>query len=488
MGEGRYAWLLHGGISRRIALTMIASLLAIQAQAFLQIRLFSDPVLHLTGMRTLEDAVVHDYEQLFAVPPAQRSGLLETLERQLPLRLQLTRDRPNAIPVDLAPTSLRLAQSLRHRLGLAPDRLMVSRMKVLGPFPVPDLQVQVATLDTTSRAGSSASADNAADTLAPPNLRIAVEGPDGTWLSAIPLAFDDHSSVLHSPYVPLLVGGAIIAFFSVGTARSIVKPLDRLVLAAARVGRSREFVPVSADGLHEFAAVARAFEDIQKRLLRFIDDRTQMLGAISHDLRSCLTRLRVTAETGSSNETQRVLLREIDEMTVMLESTLAFARGEAHRSPSQAIDIAALLISVVDDAIDDGFDAQYAGPDHIEIWGVPVSLKRAFRNLIDNAVKYGGLARVSLDADEDMVRVVIADDGSGIAPESIDEALKPFRRLDDARSGTIPGAGLGLTIARDAILSHGGTLSFRNVAPRGLRVEVSLPTLTGDSAGHQRPV
>jgi signal transduction histidine kinase len=286
----------------------------------------------------------------------------------------------------------------------------------------------------------------------------------------------------------LLVGGAIIAFFSVGTARSIVRPLDQLVIAAARVGRSREFVAVSSDGLHEFSAVARAFEDIQKRLLRFIDDRTQMLGAISHDLRSCLTRLRVTAEAGSTNETQTVLLREIDEMTLMLESTLAFARGEAHRSPSQAVDLAALLISVVDDAVDAGMDAYYAGPDHVEIWGVPVSLKRAFRNLIDNAVKYGAVARVSLDVNEGSVRVMIADDGPGIAPESIDEALKPFRRLDSARSGIIPGAGLGLTIARDAILSHDGTLSFRNAAPHGLRVEVGFRTLTGDPSDHPRRV
>jgi signal transduction histidine kinase len=286
----------------------------------------------------------------------------------------------------------------------------------------------------------------------------------------------------------LLVGGAIIALFSVGTARSIVKPLDRLVLAAARVGRSREFVPVASEGLHEFSAVAGAFEDIQKRLLRFIDDRTQMLGAMSHDLRSCLTRLRVTAETGSKNETQKILIREIDEMTVMLESTLAFARGEAHGAPSQAIDVAALLISVVDDAFDAGQAVYYAGPDHADIWGVPVSLKRAFRNLIDNAVKYGGVARVSLDVNGGIVRVVIADDGPGIAPERVDEALMPFRRLENARSGVIPGAGLGLTIARDVIVSHGGTMVFRNAATGGLRVEVNFRAFSGDSSEHQRRV
>jgi len=468
---------------------MIASLLAIQAQAFLQIQLFSNPVLHLTGMRTLEDSIVHVYEKLFAVPPAQRAKLLKTMEREFPLQLRFTLDRPtDSMLADSAPTSLQLAQNLRYRLGVAPGRLMVSRIKLVGPFLVPDLQVEVSPLESASQAGTSANGNNAPDTLAPPNLRIVVEGPDGTWLSFTPHAFDDRSSLLHGPYVPLLVGGAIIALFTVGTARSIVKPLDRLVLAAARVGHSREFVPVASDGLHEFSAVARAFEDIQKRLLRFVDDRTQMLGAISHDLRSCLTRLRVTAETGSKNETERILLREIDEMTVMLESTLAFARGEAHRSPSQAIDVAALLISVVDDAVDAGQDAYYAGPDHVEIWGVPVSLKRAFRNLIDNAVKYGGVARVSLDVNEGIVRVVIADDGPGIAPERVDEALMPFRRLDNARSGTIPGAGLGLTIAQDVILSHGGTLAFRNAAPLGLRVEVNFCSFSGDSPKHQHRV
>jgi len=477
MFEGKGAWLLNGGISRRIALTMIASLLAIQAQAFLQLKLFSTPALHLIGTRQFESAAVYVYNELFAAPISARAQLLKALERRFSLKLEFDRERPREVSLLDSSQASHLAQDFRARLGIAPGGLIVSQLERPAPFPVPNLQAEIS--PTPSPGEPSAPGNTEPDTLVSPNLRIAAQGPDGTWLSISPVVFDERS-YLQGPYVPLLVGGIIIALFSVGTARSIVKPLDRLVLAAARIGRSREFVPVSSEGLHEFSAVARAFEDMQERLLRFIDDRTQMLGAISHDLRSCLTRLRVTAESRGDATAQKILIREIDEMSAMLESTLAFARGEAHRSPSQSVDVAALLISLVDDAIDAGVDAYYSGPNHAEIRAVPISLKRAFRNLIDNAVKYGGVARVSLDMDEAMVRIVISDDGPGIAPERIDEALMPFRRLDNARSGTIPGAGLGLTIARDVILSHGGGVSLRNVLPTGLRVEVNLPSICGD--------
>ena len=162
-------------------------------------------------------------------------------------------------------------------------------------------------------------------------------------------------------------------------------------------------------------------------------------------------------------------------MQSMLESTLAFATGEASLAPSQPLDVAALLISLVDGAADLGRPCDYRGPDHCETVGHPVSLKRAFSNLIDNAVKYGGAAHVSLTDGPTSLRVTIVDDGTGIPPALMEEAFLPFRRLDPSRSGELRGAGLGLTIARDAVHSHGGAIRLGNGARSGLVVTVELP-------------
>jgi len=162
-------------------------------------------------------------------------------------------------------------------------------------------------------------------------------------------------------------------------------------------------------------------------------------------------------------------------MEAMLELTLSFATGEAMAVPSRPIDVAALLISLIDNAVDTGKRCDYEGPNHCETIGHPISLKRAFSNLIDNAVKYGAAAHVSLEGDASTLRVAIADEGPGIPPELVEEAFKPFRRLDPARSEIVRGSGLGMTIARDAVQSHGGIIWMQNGADQRFTVIVELP-------------
>ena len=159
----------------------------------------------------------------------------------------------------------------------------------------------------------------------------------------------------------------------------------------------------------------------------------------------------------------------------MVESTLALASGEARLTPNQPTDIAALLISLVDETSDAGQTCWYLGPDHIETMGHPVSLKRAFRNVIDNALKYGKAARVSLQAEASRLKIFVEDDGPGIPEARMEDVFAPFRRLDPARGHETVGVGLGLTIARDVIQSHGGTITLVNRAGGGLTVVLQIP-------------
>ncbi len=455
---------------------MVVSLIAIQTQALVQIWALAKPELRLTSVRTLTDATVEAVHVAFPAPAQQRESALESIAEAHALRIRWSFRRPTGVDSagDAAVLS-RLDATLRQRLGGAVRQSSVALVKLDAPFPLDTLRVVLAPGDDPNRYGTAPLAAHEPDILLPPNIRIVVQGADGSWLSIMPVGFEEKGALSGRPLIPILIGGLIIALFSIMTARTIAAPLHRLVEAARQIGRSREFVPVGASGLHEFAAVAHAFEEMQRRLLSFIDGRTLMLAAISHDLRSSLTRLRIIVEAGASADVRQALLREMDEMHMMLESTLAFAGGEANRSPGIPTDVAALLISVIDDASDAGRDVRYAGPDHAEIVCSPVALKRAFRNLVDNAVKYAGHARVLLEANDAWLRIEIADDGVGIPHDRRLDALTPFVRLDEARSGAIPGAGLGLTIAHDAVQRHGGTLELRSAPSGGLLVVVTLP-------------
>lgn len=316
----------------------------------------------------------------------------------------------------------------------------------------------------------------APDVPMPAALRAAVQGPDGTWVSVTPVGFADVRAVSALPILPLMLGGLIICVVSIVTARRVLSPLDRLVEAARRIGTARTLVRVPTDGLGEFAAVGDAFEEVQRRLLRFDTERAQMLAAMSHDLRSALTRLRLAVEGDGDREPEPLVVREIEDMQAMVESTLAFASGAATPGERRPLDLAALLITMVDDAADAGLPCTYAGPDHADVVGVPSALQRAFRNLVDNAIGYGGVARITVHAGPSSVRVEIADEGPGIPPDRREEALAPFRRLGPARGDRQAGVGLGLTIARDVVLGHGGTIALQEGPEGGLVVAVVLST------------
>ena len=473
--DGAGGWLRRPGLSRRIAVAMVLSLVAIQVQALLQFSLLTDPEIRLVGTRWLAEATRDAANEAFAIPADRRSSDLGRKADSNLIRFGWGASPPRWPDESGSPLAARLAATLREMLK---DKVQAIRISVTSSSfisPVSRARVVVIPDGAGARLGTSPVRADEPDILISASARIAVQGMDGTWVSVQPIAFRDGAFGSSLPFAPLIAGGMIIALVSTFMARRLVAPLDRLVVAAERIGAAREPVHVETAGLHEFSAVAQAFEDMQQRLLRFVDDRTHMLAAISHDLRSSLTRLRLTAEQCQGEAERAALSAEIDEMRVMVDSTLAFASGEARLAPNKPTDIAALLISLVDEATDASRPCSYEGPNHIETMGHPVSLKRAFWNIIDNALKYGKTANVELRVKTSTVEIIVDDEGPGIPEASVEDVFAPFRRLDPARGQETPGVGLGLTIARDVIQSHGGTIALVNRSGRGLRVLLELP-------------
>lgn len=225
----------------------------------------------------------------------------------------------------------------------------------------------------------------------------------------------------------------------------------------------------------ELDAIADSFNQMQQRLKRFVDERTHMLAAISHDLRTPLTRLRLFAEFVSDEQQRALVLNDIEEMEQMLRASLTFASDEAHREPHSRVDVAALLISLCDTVSDVGSDVSYEGPDHAELPCQPVAIRRALSNLIDNACKYGEQAGVRLSEHGDLIEITVADRGPGIPADQVEQAFAPFRRLEGSRNRESGGVGLGLAIARDVIHGHGGAITLEAHQPTGLLVRVRLP-------------
>jgi signal transduction histidine kinase len=211
------------------------------------------------------------------------------------------------------------------------------------------------------------------------------------------------------------------------------------------------------------------------RLQRFVQDRTRMLAAISHDLRTPITTLRLRAEFVEDEETRAKILETLDEMQRITEATLAFAREEAAAEDTRTVDLAALVDSVCADLADLGQDVAFGGPERAPYTCRPVSLKRAVRNLIENAVTYGERARVTLEQAADSFRIVVEDDGPGIPEAEFERVFAPFVRLEESRSPETGGIGLGMAIARSIVRGHGGDITLANRQDGGLRAVIHLP-------------
>lgn len=303
-------------------------------------------------------------------------------------------------------------------------------------------------------------------------LEIAVRRDGGRWLVIRPHQTRD--TLWHYLRNALESAGnlLILAVFSIWMARSIAVPLGRLANAAERLGRDREPTLIGDMRLPEFAAIAGTFNTMQLRLKRFVDERVQMLAAISHDLRTPLTRLRLLAEYVEDADQRAQLRSNLAEMESMVADALAFMREEASQESLESVDLATLLISLADTHHDLGDDVVYEGPEHFDIRCRPVAIRRAFANLVANGCKYGEAVHILLEIENAWVSIAFRDRGPGIAPEDAERAFAPFVRLESSRGRETGGTGLGLTISRDVIRSHGGEISFEREGAFTVRVRL----------------
>jgi signal transduction histidine kinase len=257
--------------------------------------------------------------------------------------------------------------------------------------------------------------------------------------------------------------------------RRMTRPMADLAAAAERLGRGEAVPPVPERGPEDVRQTTRAFNRMHGRLQRFVQDRTRMLAAISHDLRTPLTSLRLRAEFVDDEETRTKILETLEEMERMTEATLAFAREEARREDTRTVDLAALVESLCEDLRDLDMDVTYSGPPSLLYPCRSVSVKRALRNLIENAVIYGERARVTLARADQELSIAIEDDGPGIPEADFERVFAPFVRLEESRSQETGGIGLGMAIARSIVRGHGGDITLANRPEGGLRVTIHLP-------------
>ncbi|WP_315767270.1 MULTISPECIES: ATP-binding protein [unclassified Bradyrhizobium] len=284
--------------------------------------------------------------------------------------------------------------------------------------------------------------------------------------------------LLLKPTVGALIITVLMALLlSIYVARAIIQPLSAVAGAAAAFGRSPDaHVRLTDRGPREIVQVSEALNEMRARIRTLLDDRTRMLAAISHDLRTPLTRLRLRSERIAQLELRNAMLRDIDQVSRMLDETLDYLRDDSKAEQLSRIELSSLLETICCDFSDVGHAVSYAGPERLVCECRPRALARAVTNVVENAVKHGTDVVVSLALSADgAIAIEVADDGPGIPSALQARALEPFVKLDQARSATGSGFGLGLSIAHEILKKHDGSIALMPNEPRGLRVRLSLP-------------
>ena len=304
-------------------------------------------------------------------------------------------------------------------------------------------------------------------------LLAAVGLKDGAWVE---FAIRTPREPRPGMYFWLGLAALFVALVLVWGAHRMTRPLRAFAEAADRLGLDAEPPALPEHGSRELRQATRAFNRMTARIRRLVDDRTLLLAAVSHDLRTMLTRLRLRAEFIEDREQRERAAKDLDEMNAMLDATLAFARDDAADERPVPVDLADLLRTLIEDLADAGRSTSFDGPRRLTVSGRPVALRRLFENLLDNALRYGGEAGAALQRlGEGRVEVLIDDRGPGIPEAFRERVFDPFFRVDGSRSRDTGGSGLGLAVVRAIVQRHGGTIRLEDRPGGGLRVRVTLP-------------
>ena len=440
-------------LATRTALVLLASLAVVQV-AGLTIHAFDRIELQrFAQTRELAGRAIGVYRSIALAAPDQRDEVVAELNQRDRMRDDDTGIRLDAAPPgdDLPPTPLPLIRELRVSMQLV---------------PMPQLQ----------RPREVVIRGNAAVGRIAVGMRLL----DGRWVDTtmpMPRLRPWHSPSFLEAFVVMTLAAGALTLWAV---RRLTAPVATLAAAAEALGRDVNAPPLPETGPLEVAQAAAAFNTMAARIRRFVQDRTFMLTAIGHDLRTPITRLKLRAEFMEDDEQRRKMMLDLDELESMVAATLAFGRDVTTDEPVCAVDLTELARTVLDetaDALPEEADRLvYEGPDHLTVRARPKSLKRALTNLVTNAVKYGGSARVTLAPPErGTVTLLVEDDGPGVPPSELERVFQPFHRIETSRNRETGGSGLGLPIARNILRAHGGDVTLTNRPMGGIRAAVSLP-------------
>ena len=306
-------------------------------------------------------------------------------------------------------------------------------------------------------------------------LLLSARLSDGSWLNG------RVRTPRPDPWLAARLAGATLLVYlivlgaMVWVAARLGRPLRDLAAAAARFDARSVAPRVDPRGPADLRRAIEAFNDMNGRVTAMLDEKDRMLGAIGHDLRTPLASLRIRAESLEPEEERQKIIATIEEMTSVLDDTLVLARSGRSREPARPMDLTALADALVEDFAEAGQPVELLSSGREVACVRPNLLRRALRNLIDNAVKYGGSASVQVAARGPEVEIEISDRGPGIPEDQLGHVLEPFHRLEASRNRETGGSGLGLTIARAVALNHGGRLELENREGGGLSVRLVLP-------------
>ncbi|HEX3407722.1 MAG TPA: ATP-binding protein [Caulobacteraceae bacterium] len=374
---------------------------------------------------------------------------------------------PPSVTMPLGRRHVNFRMGLAQELGIGPDAVVVvqNQRRIVffgGPAPRPMHRFPgpppLAAPDQTVLFGP---------------FQAAVHLKDGRWLEAEP------RRQLFDPWaqrVLLVLAAALLAVTPLAWwfAHRIAAPIAAFARAAESLGRNPDAPPLNVRGSTEVSAAAAAFNVMQERLKRYVSNRTTLIAAIAHDLRTPLTRLRFRIEA-VPEELKPKLAADLDEMEAMISSTLAFVQDATRTGERTKLEVSSLVETVMDEAAETGADAAVEHAERAVVDGDPIALKRLVTNLVDNALKFGSSARGRVFAEAGMAVVEVDDDGPGVPEGDIERAFEPFQRLEGSRSRETGGAGLGLAVVRAIARGHGGEVTLQNRAEGGLRARVTLP-------------
>jgi signal transduction histidine kinase len=451
-----------------------------------------------TGAWITTRAIADTSETLAKLQGTERTAAIDNL-REHPIVLdELRRRRPPPRPEELQALQDAFAAQLRKQLGpgygVTVQRASSANREVIHVEGARRNAVRAA-VRSARGAGANPDADRQSDDPFPDEVSESAQTRPArpqrqlflSWLYDVTVTLPDGQRVMFRTIAPLPAPplpraifvelGVLTAMLGIALffmALTITRPLRALANAADAVGRGAYNPPLQEKGARELRRATRAFNTMQDRLRRYLDSRTRVLAAMSHDLRTTLTRLRLRAESIDNDELRSRFSADLDEMSQMVQGALGLFRDLNDDEPLDTIDIDALLETLRLEFKEMDADVVIHGHTAGPISAKPLALKRCLTNLLHNAIKYGTRATVFVSDGDDVV-IRIRDEGPGIPAAALEQVFEPFFRIEASRSRDTGGAGLGLSIARDIAQAHGGSVVLTNLAGGGLEAALTLP-------------